>query len=244
MDSFRIIVDPAKTEKYDDMSLFINYEYMENFPPSDLLNKDVNFLKLRDFPSFQNNYESLIEEFEPENDIKFNISQNDQVDELLLLQPNTFKLGSISISELDVDRNGYQEKATIISCQALNNNISDDKCEFNNQVVNTNQQIEYNNSNHNYLVSSQFNKIDYDKVRYEKNILNTNLEIDDLDYILRPSKSSRWRKETDRCAFVYLTQKLKDINMDMQQFLFGAQPVRILVLFTNPLILLKYLFLI
>ena len=226
------------------MSLFINYEYMESFPQSDLLNKDVNFLKLRDFPSFQNNYESLIEEFEPENDIKFNISQNDHVDELQLLQPNTFKLGSISINELDVDRNGYQEKAAIISCQALNNNIYDDKCEFNNQVVNTNQQIEYNNSNHNYLVSSQFNKIDYDKVRYEKNILNTNLEIDDLDYILRPSKSSRWRKETDRCAFVYLTQKLKDINMDMQQFLFGAQPVRILVLFTNPLILLKYLFLI
>ena len=110
MDSFRIIVDPAKTEKYDDMSLFINYEYIESFLPSDLFNKDVNFLKLRDFPSFQNNYESLIEEFEPENDIKLNISQNNHVDELLLWQPNTFKLGSISISELDVDRNGYRRK--------------------------------------------------------------------------------------------------------------------------------------
>ena len=237
MDSFQFDINPAKTDKYNDISLFINYEYEENFPPSDLLNKDVNFLKLRDFPSFQYNYESLIEKYEPGNDIKLNISQNDQVEELLLLQPNTFKLGNISIGELDVDRNGYQEKAAIISCQVLNNNISDDKCELNNQVVNANQQIEYNNSNHNYLVSSQFNKIDYDKVRYEKNILNTNLEIDDLDYILRPSKSSRWRKETDRCAFVYLTQKLKDINMNMQQFLFGAQPVRNLVLFTNTLIL-------
>ena len=126
----------------------------------------------------------------------------------------------------------------------MNNNISDDKCELNNQVLNTNQQIEHKNSDHNSLVPSQFNKIGYEKASNEKNILSTNLEIDDLDYILRPSKSSRWRKETDRCAFAYLTQKLKDINMDMQQFLFGAQPVRILVLFTNPLILMKYLFLI
>ena len=244
MDSSQFDIDPAKTEKYDDMSLFINHEYEENFPPSDLLNKDVNFLKLRDFPSFQNNYESLIEEFEPEKDIKLNTSQNNHVDELLLLQSNTFKLGNISISKLDVDRNGYQEKAAIISCQTLNSNVSDDKCEFNNQVINTNQQIEYNNSDHNYLVPSQFNKIGYEKASNEKNILSTNLEINDLDYILQPSMSSRWRKETDRCAFAYLTQKLKDISMDMQQFLFGAQPVRNLVLFTNILILMKYLFLI
>ena len=244
MNSFQFDIDPAKTEKYDDMSLFINYEYMESFPPSDLLNKDVDFLKLRDFPSFQNNYESLIDEFESENDIKLNISQNDQVEELLLLQPNTFKFGNISISKLNVDRNGYQEKEEIILCQGLNNSISDDNCEFNNQVANTNQQIKYNNSDHNYLVPSQFNKIGYEKAIFEKNILNTNLEINDLDYILQPSKSSRWRKETDRSAFAYLTQKLKDINMDMQQFLFGAQPVRNLILFTNPLILLKYLFLI
>ena len=241
MDSFQFDIDPAKTEKYDDMSLFINYEYEESFPPSDLLNKDVNFLKLRDFPSFQNNYESLIEEFEPEKDIKLNISQNDQVEELLLLQPNTFKLGNISISELDVDRNGYQEKAAIISCQTLNSNVSDDKCEFNNQVTNTNQQIEYNNSDHNYLVPSQFNKIGYEEASNEKNILSTNLEINNLDYILQPSMSSRWRKETDRCAFAYLVQKLKDINMDMQQFLFWEQSVRNLALFTKSFNSLKIL---